>query len=93
MIQVPENFQDYDDDDPEIERRKRRFKYWQTLKTLRNEYLENSSIKDEQETSRFLDWVEQNYGIRSKMFDGHLTDDYDIVDEKKYMIYVLKYGK
>lgn len=93
MANIPKDFQDYDDDDPDIEIRRRRFDYWKTLKNLRTEYLENHRIEDATEPRLFLAWVEEKYGLRPKMFENHITDDYDIVDEKKYMIYVLKYGK
>ena len=33
-------FQDYDDDDPNIDRRKNRWNYWSALKVVRKEYLE-----------------------------------------------------
>ena len=39
MATVPP-FQDYDDDDPEIEFRKKRWDYWSALKLVRKEYME-----------------------------------------------------
>lgn len=93
MVIVPRDFQDYDDDDERKEQRDRRFKYWQTLKNLREEYLkETQNSPYNLEPQVFLAWVEERYGIKPKLFDSHITDDYDIVDEKKYMMYILKYG-
>lgn len=93
MVIVPKDFQDYDDDDERKEQRDRRYKYWQTLKNLRDEYLkETQNNVNNLEPQVFLVWVEEKYGIKPKLFDNHITDDYDIIDEKKYMVYVLKYG-
>jgi hypothetical protein len=40
----------------------------------------------------FIDWMEENFGI--KFFfakNAEVLEDYCIVDEKKYMYYVLKH--
>ena len=38
-------FQDYDDDDPEIEKRVNRYKFWQSLKEIRKEFVEKKISK------------------------------------------------
>ena len=39
------------------------------------------------------DWLEDTYGLRVHLsVDGMITDDYTVVDEKKYLIYLLKFG-
>ena len=35
--------QDYDDDDPEIDKRKNRWNYWEALKKVRKEYMNDVS--------------------------------------------------
>lgn len=40
-------------------------------------------------TEDFSDWMEKMYGLKMNLHLGHRT----IVDEKKYLIYLLKYGK
>ena len=90
MIKVPEDFQDYDDDDPDIVLRRNRMKYWRTLKALRGEFVSHN--QDTYSTDHFLKWVENTYGFKPVTVDNALTDQYDIVDEKKYILYILKHG-
>ncbi len=92
MVNVPKDFQDYDDDDPELEKRQNRQKYWRALKEIRNEYLKET-IDTDYDAVRFLTWVEEKYGFRPAMFDSYLTDDFEVVDQKKFIVYILKYGK
>ena len=39
----------------------------------------------------FEDYIEANYGIKMNIVDGNITDGYKIMDEKKYLIFLLKY--
>ena len=86
-------FQDFNDDDDDIEFRRRRWKYWQGLKTTRLEYM-NSLIPlgkkfDERD---FKTYIEETYGIQlHEDAGGSITDTYDIVDEKKYLVFFLKW--
>jgi hypothetical protein len=86
-------FQDFDDSDPDIEFRRRRWKYWQGLETTRLEYM-NSLIPlgkkfDERD---FKTYIEETYGIQlHEDAGGSITDTYDIVDEKKYLVFFLKW--
>lgn len=91
MAIIPKSFQDYDDDDPDIERRKMRYHYWKTLFLLREEYYRTESIN--RDNNQFIQWVENTYGFRPIMNDSGFTDDYMMVDEKKFIVYILKYGK
>jgi hypothetical protein len=90
MVNVPKDFQDYDDDDPDINRRNRRMHYWSVLKNLKEEFLLETNSRDPQQ---YTLWLETKYGFKPRINnEGYFTDDYEIIDEKKYMIYVLKYG-
>ncbi len=85
-------FKDYDDDDPEIERRKNRWNYWAALKQIRREYMADMKALDGQfDAFDFEDYIEANYGIKMNIVDGNITDGYKIMDEKKYLIFLLKY--
>jgi hypothetical protein len=91
MVQVPKDFQDYEDDDEKIEKRLSRWKYWSNLKTLMNDFREETGSKDH---SEYLVWLENKYGFKPiETHDGMMTDDLKITDEKKYLVYILKYGK
>ena len=89
MVNVPKSFQDYDDDDPNIEQRKARWKFWEVLKTLRTEFLKEH---DDFHAEEFVDWVRKTHGIALELNATGITDNYIIVDEKKYIIFKLKYG-
>jgi hypothetical protein len=85
-------FQDYDDDDPEIDRRKNRWNYWSALKLVRKEYMENLAVLDGQfDAYDFEDYLEKNYGIKMNMVNGNITDGYKIMDEKLYLVFLLKF--
>ena len=85
---VIKSFKDYDDDDPEIERRKNRWNYWNALKKIRVEYLVGKTNFDSYE---FEEYITNVYGIKMHLTDGKITDGYDIVDEKKYIVFLLKF--
>lgn len=91
MVNVPKDFTDFDDDDPKLQRRLSRWKYWNNLKTLMREFTEETGSTDHQE---YKIWLENKYGFRPiETNDGMMTDDLDIVDEKLYLLYILKYGQ
>jgi hypothetical protein len=81
-------FQDYDDNDPEIDQRKQRWAYWEALKKVRKEYMENKTNFDAYD---FEDYLEKNYGVKMNIVNGNITDGYKIMDEKLYLIFLLKF--
>lgn len=81
-------FQDYDNDDPEIDRRRNRWNYWNALKLVRKEYMQQNKQFDAYD---FEDYLIGQYGIKMGIIDGNITDGYQIVDEKKYLIFLLKF--
>lgn len=91
-MNISKDFQDYDDDGPEMEFRKKRWDYWAALKQIRKEYLEDVAQLDGQfDAYDFEDYIEANHGIKMNIVDGNITDGYRIMDEKKYLIFLLKY--
>ena len=87
MATIP-HLQDYDDDDPEIERRKNRWNYWEALKKVRKEYMSQNKEFDAYD---FEDYLVGQYGLKMNIVNGNITDGYEIVDEKKYLIFLLKF--
>ena len=87
MATIPQ-IQDYDDDDPEIEKRKNRWNYWEALKKVRKEYMSQNKEFDAYD---FEDYLTGQYGLKMNIVDGNITDGYEIVDEKKYLIFLLKF--
>ena len=89
MVYVSSEFQDYDDEDPNLHFRKNRFDFWIQLKKARTEFLENHDVFDVYE---FEKWLENNYGFKINVLNGNITDAYVIVDEKKYLVFLLKHS-
>jgi hypothetical protein len=87
MATIP-HIQDYDDDDPEIDKRKNRWNYWEALKKVRKEYMEQNTEFDAYD---FEDYLTGQYGLKMNIVNGNITDGYEIVDEQKYLIFLLKF--
>jgi hypothetical protein len=87
MTTIPQ-IQDYDDDDPLIKQRKNRWNYWEALKKVRKEYMEQNKEFDAYD---FEDYLIGQYGLKMNIVNGNITDGYEIVDEKKYLIFLLKF--
>jgi len=87
MATIP-HIQDYDDDDPLIEQRINRWNYWEALKKVRKEYMQQNSDFDAYD---FEDYLIGQYGLKMNIVNGNITDGYEIVDEKKYLIFLLKF--
>lgn len=84
-------FQDYDDDDPSIDQRKKRWDYWAALKLVRKEYMQDKGTGWQFDAYDFEDYLEANYGIKMNLVDGNITDGFIIMDEHKYLIFLLKF--
>jgi hypothetical protein len=87
MATIPQ-IQDYDDDDPLIEQRRNRWNYWEALKKVRKEYMEQNREFDAYD---FEDYLLGQYGLKMNIVNGNITDGYEIVDEKKYLMFLLKF--
>jgi len=88
MTTISKDFQDYDDDDPALQQRKNRWHYWNALKKVRVEYMENKTDFDAYD---FEDYILSKYGVKMNIVNGNITDGYEIVDEKLYIIFLLKW--
>jgi hypothetical protein len=80
--------QDYDDNDPNIDQRRNRWNYWEALKKVRKEFMAQNKEFDAYD---FEDYLTGQYGLKMNIVDGNITDGYEIVDEKKYLIFLLKF--
>jgi hypothetical protein len=87
MATIPQ-IQDYDDDDPLIKQRRNRWNYWEALKKVRKEYMAQNKEFDAYD---FEDYLLGQYGLKMNIVNGNITDGYEIVDEKKYLIFLLKF--
>ena len=87
MATIPQ-IQDYDDDDPLIKQRRNRWNYWEALKKVRKEYMAQNKEFDAYD---FEDYLVGQYGLKMNIVNGNITDGYEIVDEQKYLIFLLKF--
>jgi hypothetical protein len=87
MTTIP-HIQDFDDDDPNVEQRRNRWNYWEALKKVRKEYMAQNKEFDAYD---FEDYLIGQYGLKMNIVNSNITDGYEIVDEKKYLIFLLKF--
>lgn len=92
MTTVPKDFNDYDDNDPDINFRKKRMDYWNSLKLARKEYMSDiESLGGQFDAYEFEEWLEKNYGLKLLLAQGNITDKYEITDERLYTFFLLKF--
>jgi hypothetical protein len=58
--------------------------WWSTLKTLRSEWV-RSRVSD------FDTWVLDTHGVQIVYTNGLIAGHYEIADEKKHLVFLLKY--
>lgn len=78
----------------EVERQRKRNEYWVMLKRARNEYYDLvAGVPDVDMTeSDFYYYMQHNYGVRVNLVDGKIDSSYQITDEKKHMLFIMKYS-
>lgn len=89
-MNVPNNIEDFDSDDPDIEFRKKRRDYYNMIKKVCLEAIDEDIVGNF-DFDDFSMYVERNYGLRMHIVDGMITDKFDIVDEKLYVLFLLKW--
>lgn len=89
-MEVEKSFREWEED-----RKRNRNKYWAMLRKANADYLkltEQASIEYELGQGAFYYYLQQNYGLKVELIDGKIAGDYHVVDEQKYLLFVLKYG-
>lgn len=59
--------------------------YWGTLDKLRGEWLKS-------DTRDFDEWMVDNHGVRIIYYNGMISSLYEIADEKKHLVFILRYA-
>ena len=62
--------------------------HWNAIKQARQDWLE---IKDQVDLPAFPGWLQDKYGIKLIELDSGLSTSFDVVDESKYIMFLLKY--
>jgi hypothetical protein len=78
----------------EMERQRKRNEYWLMLKRARNEYYDLvSGVPDVgMRENDFYYYMQHNYGVKVNLVDGKIDSSYQITDEKKHMLFIMKYS-
>jgi len=71
----------------------KRDRYWRMLRAANAEYnsLVNGTEYDDGRNGLYY-FLQHNYGVKPGMVDGNFTDEYTVTDEKKFMMFQLKYS-
>lgn len=75
--------------------KEQRDQYWQALYLMRQEYMQDNR-GDYDLTSRptMHYWAERKYGFKMGLDgQGNYTQDYQVVDPKRFMLFQIKYMK
>lgn len=78
------------------EHRKKRNQYWSMLRRAKLDFIkltDQACIEYEIGEDAFYYYLRQNYGLQVELIDGQIAGDYIIVDEQKYLLFLLKYGQ
>jgi hypothetical protein len=76
---------------PEIRRKK--YQYWQRLTRANEDYRREHDHKNDfaEEKIDFGQWMRDQWGLEIDMETEGITPYYTIVDEHKYLLFVIKY--
>jgi hypothetical protein len=73
----------------------KRYRYWAMLRSAKDEFMrvtDQESIGYITDPSAFYHYLKQNYGLQVETVDSKVTDDCAIIDEKKYLLFLIKFG-
>ena len=89
-LQAEESFRQWD-----AERKEKRQRYWNALYLLRQDYLaDNKGDYDLTSRPTMHYWAELKYGFKMGLDgQGNYTQDYEVTDPKKFMLFQIKYWK
>jgi hypothetical protein len=70
-----------------------KYNHWRTLQVAKAEY-DNMRIEQgiKFELDAFSQWLEDEYGVQIERVDGNIGQNFEVVDEQKYLIYKLKFS-
>lgn len=79
--------------DWERESREKRTRYWQSLYAMRQEYMQEfKGLFDLTVRPSLHYWAEEKYGFRMGLDgQGNYTQDYEVINPKKFMLFQIKY--
>jgi len=76
----------YDQYPPKL--RMEKYEFWRILKRCHNDY---NNLRSTDSIEDFSKYMNDQYGIQIEIVDGNIGPYYNIKDEKKYMLFLLKF--
>ena len=73
----------------------KRWRYWTMLKRAKVEFLkltDQVALEHTIDDNAFYYYLQRNYGLKIELIDGKITSNYEVVDEGRYIFFVMKYG-
>lgn len=77
------------------EQRKKRDQYWTMLRRAKLDFIKLTDQSGEyypDEEGAFYYYLRHNYGLQVELIDGKIAGEYAVVDEKKYLLFLMKFG-
>lgn len=85
---MEENFRNWD-----LKQKAKRDEYWRRLRNAYQDYERSDhGPYGEPNFNSFKVFMEKTYGLRVNMTGGDITSTYEVVDEKKHTLFLLKYA-
>lgn len=75
------------------ELRKKRNNYWAQLQAVRADYF-NDTVEHKHPTAEgFYYFMQNHWGLKMVLDDNNnITGDFKVIDESKYLMFIMKYG-
>lgn len=68
-----------------------RYDHWRRIRAARADWNKDNN-HETKDVQTYFEWLEQTHGIKVHLDQsGNITEYYDIVDEHKYFLFMLKY--
>jgi hypothetical protein len=87
--------QEWAEDSWHQEQKSKRWQYWKMLRSAHADYIkltEQCGIESEMGHGAFEYYLRHYYGIQTELIDGNISGNYNIIDEKKHLIFLIKYS-
>jgi hypothetical protein len=82
-------------DEWDRERKTKRYRYWKMLRSAKDEFIKLTQQDAEEsntDSGAFFYYLKQTYGLQIETVDGNIGAEYAVVDEKKYLLFLMKFG-
>jgi hypothetical protein len=77
------------------EQKTSRYRYWRMLRSAKDEFYRlagQAGMAEQMDDGAFYYYVKQTYGFEVEVINGMISEEYAIVNEKKYLLFLLKFG-